>query len=139
MVILNRTADKAEGLAEEVNRGAGRELARGLALEEHEKLPRGEAYLAIQATNVGMFPGVQDAVIEDADFYRKIHTGYDLIFNPARTRFMSLVEENGGRAFNGLKMLLYQGIIAYELWTGARVGPELSEVAYVRMKRAMGI
>ena len=86
-----------------------------------------------------MFPGVQDAVIEDADFYRKIHTGYDLIFNPARTRFMSLVEENGGRAFNGLKMLLYQGIIAYELWTGARVGPELSEVAYVRMKRAMGI
>ena len=51
----------------------------------------------------------------------------------------ALVEENGGRAFNGLKMLLYQGIIAYELWTGARVGPELSEVAYVRMKRAMGI
>ncbi len=139
VVILNRTVEKAEGVAEEVNRIAGRKFAWCLALEEHERLPRGEGYLAIQATNVGMFPGVQDAVIEDAEFYRKIHTGYDLIFNPARTRFMSLVEENGGRAFNGLKMLLYQGIIAYELWTGARVGSELSERAYAEMKSAMGI
>ena len=77
--------------------------------------------------------------IEDAAFYRKIHTGYDLVFNPARTRFMSLVQQSGGRAFGGLKMLLYQGIIAYELWTGAQVDRALAEKAYEQMRKAMDI
>ena len=65
-----------------------------------------------------MYPHTDGAVTEEADFYRRIHTGYDLIYNPARTKFMRLVEDAGGKAFNGLKMLLYQGIIAYELWNG---------------------
>lgn len=103
------------------------------------RLLPGDRYLAIQATNVGMFPKTEEAVIEDTAFYRKVHTGYDLVFNPSRTRFMDLVEENGGRAFGGLKMLLYQGIIAYELWTGAQVDAQLAEKAYAAMKEAMHI
>jgi shikimate dehydrogenase len=86
-----------------------------------------------------MFPDTEKAVIEDADFYQKLHTGYDLVFNPAQTRFMKLVESQGGRAYNGLKMLLYQGIIAYELWTGAEIPAELIGEAYNEMKKAMNI
>lgn len=139
IIILNRTAEKAEALAREVNAVSGRQLAAAMALADYTSLPQGEKYLAIQATNLGMFPRVEEAVIEDRAFYEKIHTGYELIFNPSRTRFMSLVEENGGRAFNGLKMLLYQGVIAYELWTGAEVGAELAGKAYREMQRAMGL
>ena len=50
---------------------------------------------------------------------------------------MSLVKRSGGRAFSGLKMLLYQGIIAYELWTGAEVDAVLAEKAYAAMRKAM--
>ena len=139
IIILNRTAEKAEALAREVNAVSGRQLAAAMALADYTSLPQGEKYLAIQATNLGMFPRVEEAVIEDRAFYEKIHTGYELIFNPSRTRFMSLVEENGGRAFNGLKMLLYQGVIAYELWTGAEVGAELAGKAYRQIQRAMGL
>ncbi len=137
IVILNRTVEKAERLAEEINTLSGRQLAEAMALTDYGALPRGEKYLAIQATNLGMFPRVEEAVIEDRAFYEKIHTGYDLIFNPSRTKFMSLVEEMGGRAFNGLRMLLYQGIIAYELWTGVKVDEELAGKAYGEMRRAM--
>lgn len=137
IVILNRTVEKAERLAEEINTFSGRQLAEAMALTDYGALPRGEKYLAIQATNLGMFPRVEEAVIEDRAFYEKIHTGYDLIFNPSRTKFMSLVEEMGGRAFNGLRMLLYQGIIAYELWTGVKVDEELAGKAYGEMRRAM--
>ena len=98
-----------------------------------------QRYLAIQATNVGMFPKTEEAVIEDSGFYERIHTGYDLIFNPVDTRFMQLTREAGGHACNGLKMLLYQGIIAYELWTGTEITKELEEKAYGAMKLAMGI
>ena len=138
IIILNRTREKAARIAEEVNGLGGRQLAGALALEEYASLPEGN-YLAIQATNVGMFPKKGEVVIEDAAFYRKIHTGYDLVFNPARTRFMSLVQQSGGRAFGGLKMLLYQGIIAYELWTGAQVDRALAEKAYEQMRKAMDI
>ena len=139
VLILNRTRERAEQVAREVNGFAGRQLAAALSLEEYGRIPEGERYLAIQTTNVGMYPDVGSAVIQDPAFYRRIHTGYDLIFNPAKTRFMSLVEEGGGRAFNGLKMLLYQGIIAYELWTGAKVGEPLARRVYEEMKKAMGI
>lgn len=138
LIILNRTREKAERIAEEVNSLAGRRLAGARTLEEYASLPD-EKYLAIQATNVGMFPKTEEAVIEDAAFYEKIHTGYDLVFNPAQTRFMSLVQQSGGRAFGGLKMLLYQGIIAYELWTGAEIDAALAKKAYSQMRRAMNI
>ena len=139
ILILNRTLEKAEKIAEEVNGLAHRQAVRALSLEDFGLLPEGERYLAIQATNVGMFPDVDDVLIDDPAFYGKIHTGYDLIFNPAKTRFMSFVEESGGRAYNGLKMLLYQGIIAYELWTGAKVDSGLAELAYREMRSAMGL
>ena len=70
-------------------------------------------------------------------FYRLIHTGYDLIYRPARTKFMRLVEEAGGRAFNGLKMLLYQGVEAYELWTRTTVTKEQAALCYERMKKEL--
>lgn len=139
ILILNRTIERAERIAEEVNGFENRMIVKALALDAYKSLPEEERYLVIQATSQGMFPNVDDVIIEDPDFYRKVHTGYDLIFNPARTRFMSMVEENGGRAFGGLKMLLYQGIIAYELWTGTQVGGELAGKAYLEMLRAMGL
>lgn len=137
VIILNRTLDKAEKVAKEVNECSGRSFAEAMALTDYAALPAGERYLCIQATNVGMYPKTGEAVIEDSDFYERIHTGYDLIFNPAKTRFMELTENAGGRAFNGLKMLLWQGIIAYELWTGREVGPELAGEAFAAMRHAM--
>lgn len=139
IIICNRTLERAQNIADEVNGIVGRKLVEALALADYRNLPEGESYLAIQATNVGMFPKVDEAVVEDEAFYKKIHTGYDLIFNPAETKFMRLVKANGGKAYNGLKMLLYQGVIAYELWTGTKVDDKLSEKAYDAMKKAMNI
>ncbi len=139
IIIFNRTPQKAQQIADEVNLYTEKCPARALSLEAWRELPEGEKYLAIQATKVGMFPDTEAAVIEERDFYKKVHTGYDLVFNPAETKFMRLVRESGGRAFGGLKMLLYQGIIAYVLWTGKDVSEELAGKAYIEMKKAMGI
>lgn len=139
IMILNRTLEKAEAIATEVNALVGREVAKAMCLSAYKTLPEDERYLAIQATNVGMYPNVEDAVITEDAFYRRIHTGYDLIFNPFRTKFMELVENRGGNAYNGLKMLLYQGIIAYELWTGQSIDDELADRVYEKLKEAMGI
>ena len=52
---------------------------------------------------------------------------------------MQLVRAQEGRAFHGLKMLLYQGIIAYELWNQVSVSEELAKEVYGVMKEKMGI
>ena len=134
--ILNRTLSRAQELADEVNRAAERACVKPLALSDWRQIPEGR-YLAIQGTKVGLAPDVDRAPIEEEGFYRLIHTGCDLVYRPARTKFMRLVEEAGGRAYNGLKMLLYQGIEAYELWTGVSVTESQAEICYARMKKEL--
>lgn len=125
--ILNRTLRKASEIADEINEAEGRRIIIPMELDAWKELPREERYGVIQATKVGMFPMTEEAVIEDPAFYEMTKWGYDLVYNPMNTKFMELVRRSGGRAFNGFKMLLYQGIIAYELWTGEKISEELAK------------
>ncbi len=131
--MLNRTLSKAESVAEEVNRAMGREAIIPMITEDYVKLPAGK-YLASQGTSVGLAPHMEDVVIADEAFYDKIHTGFDLIYNPWETKFMRLVSSHGGKAYNGLKMLMYQGIIAYELWNQVSVSEESVQIVYEKLK-----
>ena len=131
--MLNRTLSKAESVAEEVNRAMGREAIIPMITEDYVKLTAGK-YLAIQGTSVGLAPHTEDVVIADEAFYDKIHTGFDLIYNPWETKFMRLVSSHGGKAYNGLKMLMYQGIIAYELWNQMSVSDESVQIVYEKLK-----
>lgn len=131
--MLNRTLGKAQTVAGEVNCTMGRDVIVPMNMEEYDKLPEGK-FLAIQGTSVGLAPHVEDVVIADEAFYEKIHTGFDLIYSPWETRFMKMTKAHGGRAYNGLKMLLYQGIIAYELWNQVAVSKEDAQVVYEKLK-----
>jgi len=133
IVITNRTIDKARSIADEVNGFSGNNLVSVCSLEQLKDLP-GKDYIAIQATNVGMFPNVDDIVTNEDAFYEKVKLGYDLVYNPEETSFMKKLHGMNKPAFNGAKMLLYQGIIAYELWTGKLVSDELADQVYELMK-----
>ncbi len=136
--LLNRNKIKAEEIAVEINKAAGAQKVIPLSLEEVEALPK-EKMLCIQATSVGLSPHEEQVVIDKEEFYQRIHTGYDLIYRPSTTRFMSLVRKQGGRAFHGLTMLLYQGIEAYEKWNQCKVSEVLCEEIYEKMKGEMKI
>lgn len=145
IILMNRTVERAQKIADEVSgiiaeatqTAFAKPVVRAMAMGDYNTLPEDEKYLVIQATSVGMHPNDEDVVIADGEFYKKVHTGYDLIFNPSETKFMKLVKTGGGRSFNGLKMLLYQGVIAYELWTGCNVSDEQADVIYAKMLEAM--
>lgn len=132
--LLNRTLEKAEQVANEVNHCFHTSSIVPMKMSDHHLLPD-KHYLAIQGTSVGLSPNISEAPIEDKSFYKKIHTGYDLIYNPVKTKFMSNVEQGGGRAFNGLKMLLYQGVIAYELWNQVSISESQAEYVYMQMMK----
>jgi len=134
--ILNRTIEKAENIASEIKEMMPQTQIEALSLSAYAQL-EGESWIGIQATSVGMFPNNENAIIEETGFYRKLKVGYDLIFNPYETKFMKLTKAAGKAAYNGLKMLLYQGIIAYELWNGIEVTKEQAEAVFEAMKEEM--
>lgn len=131
--LLNRTVEKADEVAKEVNLAEGRSCVETLAMSDYDKLPD-EKYLVIQSTSVGLYPHVEDAVITDPAFYHKVKAGYDLIYRPWETRFMQLVKEQGAPAYNGLKMLLYQGIEAFELWNQCKIEDESAYKLYEMLR-----
>ncbi len=136
--LLNRTREKAEAVAKEVNEAFGRDCVIPMLLSEYDRIPTGK-YLAIQGTSVGLAPAAEEAVICDDAFYEKVHTGYDLIYRPFHTKFMRLTSAHGGKAYNGLKMLLYQGIHAYELWNEVTVGEAEADRILQKLKEEMEI
>ncbi len=137
ITVLNRSLEKAEELAEYGNRIAGRMLMRALPLSQWNALS-GKRYLAIQCTSVGMHPAEDAAPIEDKGFYQLIEEALDVIYTPAETKFMRMVREAGGRAVNGLKMLVYQGAVSYELWNpGVQVDRETLALAETLIQRRL--
>ncbi len=136
--LLNRSREKAQTLADEVNRAFDRACIKPMAVTDYDKLPK-QKMLAIQGTSVGLYPDIDRVVIEDKEFYKNIHTAYDLIYKPAETKFMRLVQENGGQAYNGLKMLLYQGIVAYELWNHVEIPEETAGEIYEQLRKKAAI
>ncbi len=136
--LLNRSKEKAQTLADEVNRAFDRACIKPMAVTDYDKLPK-QKMLAIQGTSVGLYPDIDRVVIEDKEFYKNIHTAYDLIYKPAETKFMRLVQENGGQAYNGLKMLLYQGIVAYELWNHVEIPEETAGEIYEQLRKKVAI
>ncbi len=119
---MNRNTDKAEALCRDVDF----ELCKPMPLAAHSDVP-GNDLIVIQASSVGLHPDTEAVIIDDEGFYERISYGFDLIYNPAETRFMRMVTGHGGRASNGLKMLLYQAVCAFELWNGVTVPSDITE------------
>ena len=128
--LINRTKEKAEALTEDLMKHFPEGKMIPLSKEEYQLVPE-KPTVMIQCTSLGLHEG-DGLLIEDRVFYKKAIYGYDLVYNPAVTPFLKLLREMGIPGDNGLSMLLYQGVIAYELWTGESIGEDL--VQRVRMK-----
>lgn len=136
--MLNRTKEKAYDIAKAVNDYFGKECIKPMLISEYDKLEVDD-YVVIQTTSVGLYPNVDDVVIDDEAFYKKVKVGVDIIYNPSETRFMKMCKNAGKPACNGLKMLLYQGVAAYELWNDVSVTKEQADKVYNKMKEELGI
>lgn len=138
--VLNRTLQKAESIASDMNRYFKKDIFLPVLLADYEKLYdeyNDEKFVVFQSTSIGLAPHNEDVVIDDSRFYELIDVGIDLIYNPFETKFMRLCRENGAKAYNGLRMLLYQGIIAYELWNNISVAEDVADIVYNKMLKSI--
>lgn len=129
LYILNRTVSKAEEIAEDIRKyndeaSIDCEVVT-LAIDQYASILE-DNLVVFQCTKIGLNES-DGAVVEDISFYEKISYGVDLIYREG-TKFAVLTKEAGGKAFTGLKMLMYQGIIAYELWNDLSVPENVVEL-----------
>lgn len=113
LALVNRTFEKAEALAAELQ-----QTASGISA-----LPWDEAQLAkelantdlvINASSAGMKPNDPSPV--PASLLASRLMIYDTIYTAARTPLLRAADEVGARGANGLSMLLHQGALSFEIW-----------------------
>ncbi len=109
LTIIDIIREKAEELA----RLVGAERSGGLEL-----LPEiSSADILINATPVGMLPGINESVVPGELLHRKL-TVFDVIYHPRETRLITEAKEAGCTIVYGYKMFLYQAAMQFELFTG---------------------
>lgn len=113
-----------------VNRtpGRGRELAELLSDKtpaEARFVPWDGAYavppqsdILVNATSIGLFPNIEEVPSVAVDSIRPDLLVCDVIPNPPQTTFLRTVAAQGARTLDGLGMLVYQGAIGFQMWTG---------------------
>ena len=77
----------------------------------------GDCDLLVNATSVGLYP---DPSVPDVDL-QPAPDGMlvaDAVFNPPETGLLAAARARGLPVLDGLSMLVYQGVIAFEMWTG---------------------
>ncbi len=72
--------------------------------------------LLVNATPVGL-KGSDPCLIEEKMLHKGLFV-YDLIYNPAETKLLSMAKKVGAKTANGLGMLLYQGALSFGHFTG---------------------
>ena len=108
VAVANRTESKAHDLADEVPRASGHGLA---ALEQLVA----DADVLVNATSVGM---ESDATPVPADALHGDLAVLDAVYSPLETRLLRDAADAGATTVDGAWMLLYQGVEAFEIWTG---------------------
>lgn len=84
----------------------------------------------VNATSIGLYPQIDEMPPLNYDTLRRGLVACDVIPNPPHTRFLEAAEARGAVTLDGLAMLVYQGAIAFKLWTGEDAPVEV-------MKRAL--
>jgi shikimate dehydrogenase len=107
---------KASALAQDIHRKTGAEAE---AVNEGRLAAAAEdADCLINATPLGLKRS--DPLPIEKDLVHKHHLVCDLVYNPPETAFLKVAKARGAKRLSGLGMLLYQGVIAFEIWTGKK-------------------
>ncbi len=118
LLIANRTKERAEELSSNLNAVFGREVSKVLEMNDSSLAAEMEQIdILVNTTSVGMHPDI-DSIPISPSLLRPGLKVYDLIYNPAKTKLVLEAEARGAQAITGLKMLVYQGALSFEMWTG---------------------
>src|ERR1041385_4514046 len=116
--LYNRTESKAAEVAKHISKT-------NPSVKVCVGIPSGRVDLLLNATSVGLKPDDPLPIHDNGFDLKNTAAVYDMIYRPAETPLLKAARAAGCRAANGLGMLLYQGVRAFEIWTGKTAPVEI--------------
>ncbi len=90
-----------------------------------------KADILVNVTSVGMSPNI-DATPVPARLLGPGLIVFDIVYPPVKTRLLQEAEAAGAQIIGGLDMLVWQGALAFEKWTGQQAPIDLMEREAIR-------
>lgn len=118
--IIARTVEKAKEIVKIINENT---TCTATCEKLTDNIDIGKCDILVNATSIGLYPDVNLPNI-NYDSVDKNTIIQDIIPNPPITKFLEKFLERGNLTINGLSMLVGQGAIGIELWTGQK--PDLA-------------
>lgn len=114
--VVNRSVERGSTMVADLRSATGGSLQ----FEQWQgtyAVPR-DCDLFVNATSIGLYPDVDAMPPVDLSIAREDMLVADAVFNPPETRLLATAKAHGLPTLDGLSMLVYQGVIAFEMWTG---------------------
>ncbi|RUM34210.1 MAG: shikimate dehydrogenase [Archaeoglobus sp.] len=112
VAVTNRTEDRGIKLAQDVRKYGDCIF---ISTTELEKL---KFDILINATPVGMSGYMPGKLPVDGQLIKEGVVVFDTVYNPMETALIKLAKMRGCKVVYGIDMLVYQGVKAFEIWTG---------------------
>jgi len=112
--IVEKTALK---VAKEIKENMGANVEGKMSNETIIKKEINKADILVNATPLGMHPNVNTSPISKELLHEDLFV-FDVIYNPLKTKLIKDAVEIGCKTLGGLDMLVNQGVLAFEWWTG---------------------
>jgi shikimate dehydrogenase len=116
LAVLNRAAEKAEKLAEDLKRMFNAKVTGGPLSPDAIRKNLRDSDILINATSVGMHPNESQSAVLPR-WLRNDLTVMDIVYNPVETKLAKDAKAAGAKVVSGVEMLIYQGAASFELWT----------------------
>ncbi|MEX0727459.1 MAG: shikimate dehydrogenase [Planctomycetaceae bacterium] len=127
ITVVNRSTDRGRSLADLLKNKVN-VAATFVPWEGEYSVPDG-ADVVVNATSIGLFPDVDAKLALDSSTLKKGMVVADVIPNPPKTRLVRDAIQQGCTVLDGLGMLVNQGVIGFNLWTGVDPDPQIMRAA----------
>ena len=128
IAIHNRTEERAKDLIRDLSLAD----SQASVVNDLGRLDLDQFDLLVNTTSLGMWPQTNASPWPDALPMPFHWTVFDLVYNPAETRLLARARAAGAATIGGLGMLVHQGVLAFEMWTGQSPSVEAMCLAATR-------
>ena len=132
ILVLDPVAEQVHALISDLGGGEPSRLRTAPLTTESLVESTRVANLLVNATPVGMWPHVEGTIWPEGVPIPPHLTVFDLVYNPRETRLLQQARRSDARAIGGLGMLVRQGALAFEMWTGKEPPVEMMQAACER-------
>ena len=132
LIIANRTLKKAfilkKNLVEKLDADV-EAIDLGEKLKEELK----DADILINTTPIGMYPNIHQKPLVTSEMMHENLIVNDIIYNPLETGILREALKASAKTVTGVKMLIYQGIESFKIWTGVEPPVKVFEEALAKV------